>query len=106
MTFYNRGLPEAAAILARQGQADSATVLFEKALSLSSAFGGWLYEPGWYGQALSQLGDLYAARGDRERAGEYYRRYIAVFRDPDPVIGAQVAAVREKLARLSSDPGR
>jgi tetratricopeptide (TPR) repeat protein len=105
MVLYNRGLPEAAAILARQGQGDSAIVLFERALATSSAFGGSIYEPGWYAQALLMLGELYEARGDRAKAAEYYRRHIEVFKDPDPQIARQVAAVREKLARVTGEPG-
>ena len=105
MVLYNRGLPEAAAILARRGQADSAVVLFERALGTSSAWGGFGYEPGWYAQALLMLGDLYEARGDRAKAAEYFRRHIEVFRNPDPPIARQVAAVREKLARVTGEPG-
>ncbi len=105
LTLYNRGLPEAAAIMARRGQADSAIVLFERALATSSAYGGYIYEPGWYAQALLMLGELYEARGDRAKAAEYYRRHIDVFKDPDPQIGKQVAAVREKLARVTGEPG-
>ena len=51
------------------------------------------------------LGDLYDARGDRAKAAEYYQRYIAVFKDPDPPIAKQVAAVREKLARVTGEQG-
>jgi tetratricopeptide (TPR) repeat protein len=105
MVLYNRGLPEAAAILARQGQSDSAIVLFERALATSSAFGGFLYEPGWYAQALLHLGELYEARGDRAKAAEYYRRHIGVFKEPDPEMARQVMAVREKLARVTGEPG-
>jgi tetratricopeptide (TPR) repeat protein len=106
MTLYNRGLPEAAAIMVRRGQPDSAIVLFERALATSSPFGGQIYEPGWYTQALVMLGDLYEARGDRAKAAEYYRRYIDVFKDPDPPIAKQVTAVREKLARVTGEPVR
>jgi len=105
MVLYNRGLPEAAAIMARRGQADSAIALFERAIGTSTAFGGTIYEPGWYAQALVMLGDLYEARGDRAKAAEYYRRHIEVFKNPDPVIAKQVAAVREKLARVTGEPG-
>ena len=104
MTIYNRGLPEVAAIIARRGQSDSAIVLFERALATSSAFGGQIYEPGWYTQALVTLGDLYEARGDRAKAADYYRRYIDVFRNPDPPIAKQVEAVRQKLARVTGEP--
>jgi len=105
MVLYNRGLPEAAAILARHGQADSAVVLFERALATSTAYGGLFYEPGWYAQALLMLGELYEARGDRAKAAVYYRRHIEVFKDPDPQIARQVDAVREKLARVTGEPG-
>ena len=104
LTLYNRGLPEAAAIMARRGNADSAIVLFERALATSSAYGGPIYEPGWYTQALLTLGDLYEAKGDRAKAAEYYRRHIDVFKDPDPEIARQVATVREKLARVTGEP--
>ena len=105
MMLYNRGLPEAAAILARTGKPDSAIVLFERALATSSAYAGGVYESGWYAQALLMLGDLYEARGDRAKAAEYYQRHIDVFKDPDPPIAKQVAAVREKLARVTGEPG-
>ena len=105
MHIYNRGLPEAAAILARDGQADSAIVLFERALATSSLFGGEIYEASWYTQALSMLGDLHEALGHRAKAAEYYRRYVTMLEGADPPLAAQVAAVREKLARVAGDPG-
>jgi hypothetical protein len=79
--------------------------MFERALATSSAYGGNIYEPGWYTQALLMLGESYDARGDRSKAAEYYRRYVDVFKDPDPPIAAQVAAVRQKLARVTGEPG-
>ena len=103
--IYNRGLPEAAAIVARRGQGDSAIVLFERALATSSIYGGQIYEARWYTQALSMLGDLYQARGDRVKAAEYYRKYVDVLKDADPALAPQVVAVREKLARVGQEPG-
>ena len=50
------------------------------------------------------LGDLYEARGDRAKAAEYYRRYIDVFKNPDPQIARQVDAVRQKLAKVTGEP--
>lgn len=97
--LYNRGLAEAATILAQLGKLDSAIVLFERALASSSAFNGDIYEASWYAQSQSQLGDLYEARGDSARAAEYRRRYVQLLKDADPSIAAQVAVVRAKLAR-------
>jgi serine/threonine-protein kinase len=102
---YNRGLPEAAQILARRGQPDSAIVLFERALATSSIYGGASYEATWYTEALSTLGELYEARGDRTKAAEYYSRYVDVFKDADPPIASRVAEIRERLARLSGETG-
>ena len=103
--LYNRGLPEAAMILARQGQADSAIVLFERALATSSLWGGSFYEASWYPQVLATLGDLYEARGDRPKAIEYYQRYVELLEHADSPLAAQVAVVREKLARLTGESG-
>jgi len=98
MHLYNRGLPEAAAILARQGKSDTAIALFQRALSTSSTFGGPLYESSWYPQALDRLGDLYEAKGDKGKAAAYWQKYLRMFKHPDPPITAQVAAVKAKLA--------
>jgi tetratricopeptide (TPR) repeat protein len=97
-------LPEAAVILRRQGQPDSSVVLLEKALSRAGMAYGWSYEAGWYAQALSQLGELYEARGDRARAADYYGRYVTLLKDAEPPLAAQVVAVREKLTRVTSEP--
>jgi serine/threonine-protein kinase len=97
--IYNRGLPEAATILAQIGKPDSAIALFERALATSSTFYGDTYEAGWYAQSQLQLGDLYDARGDRAKAEEYYRRYVDLLKNADAPLAAQVAVVRAKLAR-------
>jgi len=55
---------------------------------------------------LSALGDLYESRGDRAKAAEYYRRYVDLLKDADPPLSTQVAAVREKLARLMGESGQ
>jgi len=70
-------------------------------LATSSLYGAEIYEATWYAQALSMLGDLYEARGNRAKAAECYRRYVEMLKDADPPIGAQVAAVRTKLARVA-----
>jgi hypothetical protein len=107
MHFYNRGMPEAAAIYRRLGQPDSSIALLERALGTSSLFaGGSVYEAAWYTQALIMLGELYDARGDRVKAAAYYGKYVEVLDGADPPLAAQVAAVRTKLAGLSGDTRR
>jgi hypothetical protein len=51
------------------------------------------------------VGDLYEARGDRPKAIEYYQRYVELLEHADPPLAAQVAVVREKLARLTGESG-
>ncbi len=103
--YYSRGLPEAATILKRSGQPDSAIVLFERALARPALARGVDYEAGWYSEALQMLGDLYDAKGDRAKAAEYYRRYVELLNGADASLQPQVAAVKEKLLRVTSEPG-
>jgi len=103
--FYSRGLPEAATILKRIGQPDSAIVLFERALARPSAARGIDYEAGWYAEALRMLGEMYEARGDRVKAAEYYGKYVDLLSGADAVLQPQVAAVKEQLRRVTSEPG-
>jgi tetratricopeptide (TPR) repeat protein/TolB-like protein len=102
--LHNRGLAEAGALMRRLNQPDSSIALFERALATSSTTGGLMYELGWYAQALSSLGELHEARGNRDKAAEYYRKYVDLLKDADPPIAAQVAAVRTKLARVTGEP--
>ena len=103
--WYNRGLPEAAEMIRRAGKSDSAIVLGEKALATSSLAGGILYESTWYTQLLEMLGDLYAARGDKAKAADYYRTYLNVLKDAQAPITTQVASVRDRLNKLTGEPG-
>ena len=103
--YYSRGLAEAATILKRLGQADSSIVLFERALSLPSLARGTDYEAGWYSQALQMLGELYEARGDRTKAAGYYRQYVELLDGADASLQPQVAAVKEQLRLVTSEPG-
>jgi len=103
--YYSRGLPEAATILNRIGQSDSAIVLFERALARPSLARGIDYEAGWYAEALRMLGEMHEARGDRARAAEYYGKYVDLLDGADAALQPQVAAVKEQLRRVTSEPG-
>ena len=103
--WYNRGLPEAANAVERLGRPDSAIVLLEHALAVPSIAWGSLYEAGWYAQGLQKLGDLHDARGDRAKAADYYLKYIDLLKDADAPMAAEVQKVREKLDRVTGEPG-
>ena len=51
------------------------------------------------------LGELYEARGDRARAAEYYGTYVELLAGADAALQPQVAAVKAKLRRVTSEPG-
>jgi tetratricopeptide (TPR) repeat protein len=51
-----------------------------------------------------RLGELYEARGNREKAVYHYARFVELWKDCDPELRPQVAAVRHRLVKLSGGP--
>jgi serine/threonine-protein kinase len=90
----------------RAGMADSALAAFTRAAAPEGT--GWsTVERAWgLAPSLKRLGELYEARGDRERASEAYRRFLELWRDPDPVLQATVREVQSRLARLAGEDHR
>jgi eukaryotic-like serine/threonine-protein kinase len=52
--------------------------------------------------AQQRLGELYEAKGDRARAVAHYTAFVDLWKNADPDLQPQVAAVRKKLAGLSA----
>ena len=50
-----------------------------------------------------RLGDLYASRGDRVEAREYYSRLLELWKDCDPDLRPVLAEVRRRLAAVQDD---
>ena len=46
------------------------------------------------------LGELYEARGDREKAVEQSNEFVELWKDASPELQPQVRDVRQRLARL------
>jgi tetratricopeptide (TPR) repeat protein len=101
---FNRGLAEAGDAFDRLGQADTAVVLYEKALTLPT-LGGLSYETLWYPFVLRRLGQLHESRGHREQAIDYYSQFIDLWKDADPELQPQVEEARAALARLAREQG-
>jgi len=53
-----------------------------------------------------RLGNLYAARGDRDRATDYYDSLIRLWEDADQQLQPRVAAARRAIVELSPDRPR
>lgn len=84
------------------GMPDSAIVTFERYLSTpywrpSDVRADGLHLAGTY----KRLGELYEAKGDREKAASYYLRFVTLWKNADPELQPKVADVRRRLARLS-----
>jgi eukaryotic-like serine/threonine-protein kinase len=48
-----------------------------------------------------RLGELYEAKGQREKALEHYRAFIALWKDADPVLQPKVTDARQRVAALA-----
>jgi len=85
------------------GNADSALALFERYLTIP-----WPerlpLEFGHLAHAYVRMGDLYAERGDREGAVEYYNRFVDLWNDADPELQPQVEEVRRRIVVLVAEP--
>jgi len=56
--------------------------------------------------AFRRLGEIYEARGERDKAVEYYDRFVELWQNADPELQPQVADTRERIARLVGEGGR
>jgi tetratricopeptide (TPR) repeat protein len=100
--WINKGLPEGAAAFDRAGHPDTAIALYERALALHS-LAPIQYEVTWYPLVLRRLGELYDARGDREKALRYYGQFAELWKDADAELQPQVAAVRMRMEWLVAE---
>ncbi|HXY30239.1 MAG TPA: protein kinase [Gemmatimonadaceae bacterium] len=86
------------------GNADSAIAIAERAEATRDF--KRIDEDGIYRAAyLKRLGELYDAKGDRERALTYYGKFVALWSGADPELQVQVQAVRKRMAALLSQQG-
>jgi tetratricopeptide (TPR) repeat protein len=89
----------------RLEMADSTIAVYEHFLNASDP-GRWNID-GWeLPRILRRLGELYEARGDRQKAIEYYRRFVTEWKDADPELQPRVAEIRQRLSRLADSERR
>jgi tetratricopeptide (TPR) repeat protein len=92
-----------AALLARaydlDGKADSAIAVYERYIDtpiLERSTVDGLFLPAVH----KRLGELYEARGERDKAVQHYRTFIALWKDADPELQPKVTDARQRLAAL------
>ena len=83
-----------AELLRRLGRADEALGWYEAIAQRAS------YELVYLGPAELAQADLYAARGDHAKAAEHYRRFLALWKDCDPLFHPVVDEARRRLAAI------
>jgi hypothetical protein len=50
--------------------------------------------------AHKRLGELYEAKGERQKAASEYAKFVELWKNADPELQPHVREVKEKLARL------
>jgi tetratricopeptide (TPR) repeat protein len=97
------GLHEMAVAYDSLGQPDSAIAVYERAISTPAVarifVDGFTLAP-----SLKRLGELYEAKGDRQKAADYYGRFVELWKDADAELQPGVREVRRRLARLAQEP--
>ena len=83
-----------------RGQPDSALRAYASFVD-DSEYGKLALDALYLGPSLKRLGELYEAKGDRDNAIKQYTRFIELWKSADPELQPQVAAVRDRLRKLT-----
>jgi tetratricopeptide (TPR) repeat protein len=91
------------AALEQLGQRDSAVSSYERVTSTKG-----LFQDAWdllaLPVALERLGELYEARGERQKAIENYGKFAELWKNADPELQPRVKEARRRLATLTGEP--
>jgi tetratricopeptide (TPR) repeat protein len=86
----------------RAGLPDTALAAYQRAAGRGTTWksiaDAWGLAP-----SLKRLGELYEGRGDRQRALEYYGRFVDLWKDADPVLQPGVREVKARMAQLAGE---
>lgn len=85
----------------RAGNLDSARVLYQQ-LAEAPSEGLW-FDAGHLGYAYLRLGQLYQERGERQKAADYYGRFVSLWGNADPDMQSWVRQARAALAAIAGD---
>ena len=80
------------------GHADSAIVYFEKFAAFKDS--NMNEDSQFLAGSYKRLGELYEAKGDRDKAIANYEKFVDLWKNAEPELQPKVAEVREKLTRL------
>jgi tetratricopeptide (TPR) repeat protein/tRNA A-37 threonylcarbamoyl transferase component Bud32 len=86
------------------GQEDSVRVNYQRFVDLPSD-AVW-YDAGHLAFAYFRLGEIYEGRGEAEAAAGYYRQFLSLWHDADPVFQPWIERARSALGRLTEQSGQ
>jgi len=102
------GFWELALAFDQAGQRDSALVAYERVVTEPWLMNELSNYQEWktgvtFAPSLRRLGELYDARGDREKAVEYYGRFVDLWKEADPALQPAVREVKARLSQLAGE---
>jgi eukaryotic-like serine/threonine-protein kinase len=87
-------------------QPDSAIAAFTRYVESPSIMGRFGEDGYFLAGSYKRLGELWEAKGDREKAARYLTKFVELWKDADPVLQPKVADARKRLAHLSDTETR
>ena len=80
---------------------DSATTMYERYLALPRFMGPFqLLDASVLAGIEKRLGELYEAKGDRDKALSHYLQFVSLWKDADPELQPKVTEVRQRTTHL------
>ncbi|MEP6492418.1 MAG: protein kinase [bacterium] len=87
-------------------QPDSAITAFTRYVTSTSIMNRFGSDGYFLAGSYKRLGELWEAKGDREKATQYYTKFIELWKGADPDLQPKVADARKRLARLADTEAR
>jgi tetratricopeptide (TPR) repeat protein len=84
------------------GEPDSAIAAYERYLSTPFVF-RMFSDAIWLARTYHRLGELYEERGKREKAAEYYAKFVRLWKDADPELKPEITEVKRRLEALTGE---
>ncbi len=94
-----------AAAYDRAGESDSVIAMLERYLE-TPHFLRFVVDARILPGSYRRLGELYEERGEREKAVEYYNKFVELWKDADPELQPQVEDVKRRIAALVGEGRR